>query len=283
MDKLAVVLAAVAVGLGGYAAFGPSSAAPGTPYDTSVSDLAERVAALEAENAEYRKLLGVDGSMAVDAPEDGAPAESASGTLKGRSHLAVPKRVADLEARVADYEKRFAEMEAKSADAANNAPWERARAFGGKSRYLANLDQAAKALELDANQRAQLDRIIDTTKGDLERLYETPNDDGKTLKDLMKPTTIDLGGDAEKSVVSLMGNFGKIRQFKQAKVPGSNETYAEAEKRIREAGKRDARGLLNEDQQKTWDDSHTDPLFSPPGAMTGSVVAFSSVTVPGDK
>ncbi|MDJ0976018.1 MAG: hypothetical protein QNJ98_16285 [Planctomycetota bacterium] len=285
MDKLAVILAIVAVALGGYAAFGKTEEGSSGSYDTSVSDLADRIATLEAENEEYKKLLGVGGPMAVDA-EAGAdaaePGTNAAAALKGRSHLAVPKRVADLEARLADYDQRFADMEAKKAEEKKDEPWKRASRFFGKNKFLANLDQAEKALDLDSSQRAQLDRIIDTTKAELERLYDTPNDEGKTLKELMKPATINLSGDADSNIVSLMGNLGKVRKFKQSKVPGTNETYAEAEKRIRDAGKRDARGLLNEDQQKKWDDSHTSALFSPPGAMTGSVVTFSeAVPVPG--
>ncbi len=275
MDKLAVILAVIAVGLGGYATFGKTEGS-GASYDTSVSDLAERIATLEAQNESYREMLGVEGAMAADGPSPESGTATA-GALKGRAPVGMPKRVAELEAKFDSYDKRFADMEAKAASAPKRRSFDHAPAFMGK-KFLANLDQAEKALSLDANQRAQMDRIIDSTKTELDRLYEIPNDDGKTLKELMKPTKINLGGDAESTVVSLMGNFGKIRKFKKSKVPGSNETYAEAEKRIRDAGKRDARGLLNQDQQKTWDGSHTDPLFGR-GATAGAMIAFDSAVV----
>lgn len=271
MDKLALILAVVGIGLGAYAAFGQSDST-GTTYDSSVSDLESRLATLEAENAEYRKLLGVGAPMSAE----GAPA----GKLEGRSHLGVPGRVAELEAKLATYDKRFESMEASAAKQpsssgrwSNNMP-----AFTSKG-FLASAAQAEKRLGLDSGQRAQLDRVIESTQRDLEDLYATPNDDGETLKALMQPPEL-KADDIENGAIRILGNFGKIRKFKQGKVPGSNETYAEAEKRIINSGKRDARGLLSEDQAKKWDNSHSDHLFRPKGAMgSGAVVSMGFETV----
>lgn len=278
MDKLAMILAVVALGLGAYAAFGQSTPGDAT-YDSSVSDLEARLATLEAENAEYRKLLGVGAPMTAE----GAPA----GTLEGRSHQGVPGRVAELEAKLASYDKRFESMEASAAKQpgssgrwSNNMP-----AFATKG-FLASAGQAEKQLGLDSSQRAQLDRVIESTQRELEDLYATPNDAGETLKDLMQPPEI-KADDIENGAIRILGNFGKIRKFKQGKIPGSNETYAEAEKRIIGGGKRDARGLLTEDQAKKWDSSHSDHLFRPKGAMgSGAVVSMGFETVidgPSDK
>ena len=65
-------------------------------------------------------------------------------------------------------------------------------------------------------------------------------------------------------------HMAEMSRLRQSKVPGTNETYAQAERRLRKDGKARARSFLNPDQAKTWDKSHTDMLFGGGGGMAGA-------------
>ena len=77
-----------------------------------------------------------------------------------------------------------------------------------------------------------------------------------------------------------MGNFAEQQKFKNSTIPGRNETYGQAESRIRRRGTEDVKSVLTPEQQKTFDEAHTDPLFGP---TTGAnVISFSAVTTSSD-
>jgi hypothetical protein len=134
--------------------------------------------------------------------------------------------------------------------------------------FYPDVDTAARVLKLDDGQKAQLQSVVDETKKELADLHALKNDDGQTWNELSK---VKFEGNAEGGMIAFAANFKKLAEFKGTKVPGTNETFGEADARIRQSGKDRARGVLSPDQAKEWDKSNSNALFG--GGM--GIVAIS--------
>jgi hypothetical protein len=275
MDKLAVLLSVAALAVGGWAVFGGEA---GTGTGTMVADdgTDARLAALESDIAALKEALGTS-LLDVETADAGSSGSGDAG-LEGRAAMTVPSRVAAMESELAAMRDRMASVEEQAgADPlAKAGSYMRRRAYNF---FLHNAETAAAALKLDDRQKGDLERIVESTKNRLEELYTTANDEGTTWKEAGK---IEFQGSAgEGAVISLMGNREKLEEFKKTRVPGTNETYGEAEQRIRGQGKADARGLLTPDQQETWDQAHTDHLFGGRGSQVALAFTDAVVSTPG--
>ena len=212
------------------------------------------------------------GPAPAAAAEDG-PAPDADGPrlvpLRASPEV-LARAVQDLEKRVAAHQSRVDDLEKKQETAATQ--------FARPMRFFRTVDQASSALDLSPGQKADLGRVVEDTTRDLDALYDTPNDDGRTFREVSKPKPLTTGkgdGDVGPAITLLMSNFAEIQKFKDSKVPGTSETYGQAEQRIRARGTNDARDLLTADQQKTWDRSHPDLLFGTPSM--GNVFSISAI------
>ncbi len=281
MDKFSLLLSVVALGLAGFVMLQDRSGDPATGPDTTDDTvLMDRLARIESS---LEALAAGRGGLLHGAPHAGTE-PGLSGNPSATSAEAAPAWAARLEKNLAETNERLAKVEATGASHPAGFKVGDGTLFsprGGPKRFLHNSDAAARALELDDRQKQDLARVVDNTQERLKELYETPNEDGKTLSEI---NTLDMGMSelAEGEVPDLdmgklMSHMANIEKFKKGTVPGTRESYRDAEKRIRNEGKTEARGLLNEDQAKKWDESHTDPMFRSPGSGT----AVMTTTVSG--
>ena len=180
MDRLALVLAVVALAVGGSLMFGSDEAdlseleaAVGENTATLVR-IAEKVDALSARGPVGDPLTA--GPRPVAAEGDVVEAG-----LSGAPPTTMPQRMKELESLVRKQNERLAAIQDKMDK--SNSGW-----FGRDlaNRFIHNMDQAEKVLDLDSSQRAQLDRIVESTRSELEDLYNTPNDEGVVWKEAGK-------------------------------------------------------------------------------------------------
>ena len=201
------------------------------------------------------------------ARDEGGGDEGARLLPRGADPAVIAQAVRELQARVAEQESRVQGVEA------------RVEAGGDAVRELRfvppirTVDEAATRLDLSAAQRADVERIVDYAQRDLEDLRNLPNAEGKTWKDVeaMKTTT------SEGGLTMVMTNLAEVMKYRDSRIPGSSETYGEAEQRIRRRASTDIREILTPEQQKTWDDTPTDPLFGN-SSGAGAMISFGVVT-----
>ena len=243
-------------------------------------------AALRADLAQLRRWVGQDAegpppplrteAAPVAAAEDpaaapAAPAEAPRLLPVGASPEQIAKTVRDLQRELAAQREKVREVEEKV-----DQPGRRWR----PPRFYRTVDEVASSLDLDPRQRADLERIVDYAKRDLEDLENLPNAEGKTLKAAREEMTTRLtseGGDATAIVTT---NRASLMEMQNSKIPGRDETYAQADRRIRDGAKKDARALLTPEQQKSWDEAVTDPLFGAQSVSSIQLVTTSSTSVP---
>ena len=267
MQKLTLVLAIAALGLFGWQTWEAKGLR---------DDLAQQQTEQEELMAEVARLSkGLSAVEGYQAPGDPVVFEAALGEPSATGGSGEPS----LAAKAANPEVLAREvMKLKNEMGALRAENEELKEKVGNPRqiswkrptFIRDMDGAEKALDLSAGQRADMERVVDWTKRELEDLWAIPNEEGKLLKDIQK-TKVTAG----EGISIAMPNFQELNKFRNSKVPGRTETYAEAERRIKDRGKNDIKDILNTEQQETWDKAHTDPLF---GSSAGDGV-FSMVTV----
>ncbi|MFM8979384.1 MAG: hypothetical protein ACKOSS_02825 [Planctomycetia bacterium] len=285
MARLALLVALVGAGVCGWLV-GERSALQG-----QVASLEQAQQAAEARLLQAERALAALGSApaepallaAAPAPEAPAAAPGSAPATAARPGLtAAPRTAAPAPA----LEERLARLEQDLAKerAARAAP-PAAPAWRPDNRFLTSVEQAEKALNLDGAQKAGLERAIEDTTRELTNLASLRGEDGKTLKELQEAMRAPLqqGMAGEEAQARFHENMAALSRFRQGKVPGTSETFAEAERRIRREGRNRARSYLNPEQAKQWDNSMTDPLFRGPGGMeAGTSVVFAASPLGGD-
>jgi hypothetical protein len=285
MARIALVIAVLALGLGGWALLDRECLrCELARVDDAQQGLEARL--VEAERALASLREGApDANPLLEAPAVASGLEGAGGATgapasQGPRLAAAPRAPAGVEERLAQLEKELAatrEARAASKAAATGA----GSAFVlSAPTFLGSLDQAEKQLKLDAAQKAGLERVIDEVERELDALSTRRNDEGKTLKELQDAFRPEAGI-GEDGVARFHEQMAALARFRNSKVPGTNETYAEAERRIRQEGKSRARGYLSPEQAKTWDRSHVDPLFRG-GSNANNAVVWTAVGGGGD-
>jgi hypothetical protein len=278
MGKLALVLSVLALSGAGWAVWSSCERARPDEDRDALGALDARLATIE------RTLAELAARPAPVAPLPGsAPSASSTGLATGGGSPTLgpllqgsPKAQATMEERVAQLEKQLAAQAEGSAGAA--------RLLGGEAQVFSppgfwpDAAAAAKALKLDSVQASRLEGIVDATQRELDELFAKPNEEGVLWKDVNQGLTLEAGETGD-----LLGKLGehmkKVAKFRSSKVPGTNETYKEAEERIRKDGKERARSLLDRDQARVWDRSHPDSLWQGGAGGDGSI---SLMTTNGD-
>ena len=117
---------------------------------------------------------------------------------------------------------------------------------------------------------------MEEAKRRLDDLNGVPNEEGLTGRSLREALSRPPEEGQDLSVV-MTENMARHARWRASKVPGTNETYGQAEQRIRKESKDRARRLLSAEQAKTWDRSPSDLLFG-----GGMGMATATVMMVGD-
>ena len=275
MGKLGVLLGVMALVLGAYGAMelcAKDDQIEG--LESSNGDLLGRVTALETRLADALKPTERATLLAAD--ETMAPAGNAgtSAGLAGRAASPLD-RLAALERTVLDQNKLIATM--KENDAKADKARGAVRRFTN-DRFYGSVDMAAKAMKLEEDQKADLKDERERAVKELKDLYALENDEGVTWDEVRKPkmsSAVTSGG----GFTFAMPDMAKINKFKKGRIPGSSETFGEAEKRIRDDGFARMRNVLTPGQAKKWDKAHKDSLLR---GGSGAVSTISFVGVGSD-
>ena len=135
---------------------------------------------------------------------------------------------------------------------------------------------AAKQLELEKRQKEDMQDVLERAQQELKDLYAIENDEGVTWNEVRKPKMVEGSG-----FTFAMPDMKKISAFKKGRIPGSSETFGEAESRIRKDAFGRMRNVLTPAQQKTWDKAHKDALLRG-GGGSGMVSSISFVGMESD-
>lgn len=287
MSKLALVVALVGAGASGWLV-SERCALQGQVEGLEQAQQAAEARLLAAErtlaalgSAQAQPVLLAAAAPASEAPA-GAPGAAPAAAPSGPGLSAAPRTAAPapaLEERLARLEQDLAKERAARTTPPLPPTWQ------ATNSWLGNVEQAEKALKLDSTQKAGLERAIEDTTRELTNLASLRGEGGKTLKELQDAMRAPLqqGVSGEEAQARFHENMAALQRFRQGKVPGTSETFAQAERRIRQEGRTRARSYLNADQAKQWDSSVTDPLFRGPGGVeAGTSVVFASGSVGGE-
>ena len=173
-----------------------------------------------------------------------------------------------------ELEKRLAALEEKDKDRivdASDAIGRGAAHFSSLGRprgFYATPADAAKDLELDPAQKADLDRIVGDAKRELEDLRRLPDEDGKSYDQIQKDMMDGM------RTARMRFDLGKVLAWNGKTIPGRNETFGAADRRIRENAKARIRETLRPEQQAKLDKATIDPMLG--GGGPGMVMSFST-------
>jgi hypothetical protein len=190
--------------------------------------------------------------------------------LQGAARKVSP---AELERRLAELEKR---LPTPPAGVVVSEPAVAVTGFGGGDapRWVGSLDDAAKAFELSPGQKADMERILADARRDADALRKVPDETGATWETV------------EKGVVRMEnGAFhfdaSKLSAFREKVIPGRNESFGTAMRRLREDASRRLKETLAPAQREKWEQAQTGGLL--PGSEDsgfGFVSFGAAVTVP---
>lgn len=266
MDKLAAVIAIAALGVAGYALMQAGDKdAQIEALQTANQELKDRMVTLEAEAGTLggapATLREAGGTTVLGHASDGTPVG-----LKGRPASPID-RLAALEKRVAEQDEALAKMESeKGTEAAALGTAGKALRGWSRDNFYGNLDMAAKSLELNDSQKTDMQDVLDRANRELEDLYAIENDEGVTWKEVRKPKMVEGSGFS-----FAMPDMKKIAAFKKSRIPGSSETFGEAQQRIRKDAFARMRNVLTPDQAKKWDKAHKHGLLDGGRGVVSSV------------
>ncbi|MGE0193492.1 MAG: hypothetical protein AB7T63_15790 [Planctomycetota bacterium] len=268
MQHLALVIAVAALAVAGWTYLERPSAPAAEVDAAGTGALESRLEALADEIRALREqrgpLAGRPVPTAARGPGLTAPEPAPAGTRAEVVQGTIEERLAELESWREDRE----EADRDAAAVPHFRSMQR--------KMITDADSAQKALDLSASQRADLERIIDDTRLEIDRLMDTPDEDGVTLRSLQKDTGVSISGGGSIDMSKILANAGKVQAFKNRTIPGRNETYAQAENRIRDDAKRRIRDSLTEEQRGKYDNSFSEPLI--PRAGTGGAISVAFAT-----
>ena len=288
MAKLALVLAFLAAGAAGWLVAGRQCQEHDLAQLREAHEAADaRLMTVERELARLQAARGPEESLSAPPATNRAGSPGESPPTGGPGLVPTPRAPSTFEQRIEKLEQQLAAAQAESRAPKAEAGAARPPFVFNSRGFLGSIEQAEKELKLDASQKAGIERVIDDVERELEALSTRPNEEGKTLKELQESFHPELGM-GEEGMAKLHEHMAALSRLRQNKVPGTNETYGEAERRVRKDGKARARSFLSQDQAKTWDKSHTDMLFGGGGMAGASFLSIESgpameVVLPGGR
>lgn len=259
MRNLTFVLALLALGAATFAFLVARDAAHAA-RDRGDVDAAfeQRIAALEQSNRE-RKQDAPPGPVAPPtlggvAAGGTPPATAGSPELAGGAR---PVSAVELERRLAELEKRVPTPPAGVAAGESAVAFD---ALGGATTWVGSLDDAAKAFELSPGQKGDMDRILSDARREVDVLRKTPDEAGLTWEAVEKDVVKMENG-------TLHFDGGKLAAFREKVMPGRNESFGSAMRRIREDAAKRLKETLSPAQREKWDKAQTGGLL--PGTDDG--------------
>jgi hypothetical protein len=240
----------------------------------------DAIAALPAARAVARDGVTGGYEKPMPAPTEAAPVASPRGeggaspalAARGEAARTIEERLARLEGESVAAKKAVAALEEKARASPHPVPFDEA---GFLNTFFPDLETAARVLQLDERQKAGMERVRDDAKRELDDLYAIRNDDGTTWTEAAK---VKFEGSGENGMIAFATNLAKLEKFKKTRIPGSRETFGEADKRIRGRAKEQMRSFLTPDQGKSWDKANTDSILGHGGGGDISL-AFSTVEI----
>ena len=275
MVRLALVLSVAAAALSGFLAydrFGRCSSCDAKAAPEPAAPAAdERLLALEGRllALERRPELAAAPTSPAGTDSAGGPT-LAAGKRPAGSASAAPAALEEMEKRLAALE----EYKTKAEDEAKRAP-QFARALGGM-RYpgggpvYTSVDEAKEDLSLTDQQKGDFDRIVADAKRELDDLRKTPDDEGKTWDQV----TSDLLATGPDGAMKL--DIGKVLSFRTKTIPGRNETFGGAERRIQAGARTRLRSTLSTDQQSKFDRATVEPMLGTMGLGANVITSFKT-------
>jgi len=264
-NGMGLVLSLASVGLAGYAVWTMSdNARVAQAREGTEAALEARLAALEAS---IRPAGGARAPALAPAPvtrRAGAP-HAATGTgdatpaSGGTATNGAPATLPDMAQRVAALEQQLkAALETAVAPAQQEISMPQGAELA--TAWYGSVDDVAKGLALTAPQKADFERAVLGAKLEIDQLHKVPDESGKTWEQAMKD-----GVSVENGNISYDG--AKIQAFREKVIPGRNESFGAADRRLRAEAKQRMRESLSRDQQDKFDKSHVDGLL--PGGDGG--------------
>lgn len=281
MQRFSLLLSIVSAGLAGFAlalALSRPSPAP-APAPDSTGPLLARLEALERavleRNAAPSPLSSPEGATAPGNGAGSGPAMESGPTLAAAAPTPVPT-VPELARRLAEVEKAM-KSAPQAFPGAVPVPAIEGVATAGTTytmpTFYNNVDEAAKDLDLTPSQKADFERIVSDAKRDVDALKKIPSEDGTTWEQAQAETFKMTDG-------GFSFDTSKVQAFREKVIPGRNESFGAAERRIRNDAKRRLRDSLSADQQTKFDKAHSDGLVGGGGDGLGGlfITSFSTTT-----
>ncbi len=273
MGKVAVVVAVAALGAAGWSAWSLQEVrkelASLRGEVELLSPLEARLAALEAKGAAAAPPPALPGAPRASEPDESllAPAPRAVVAASAAPSSKGPPRVEELEKRLAALEEKDKGRIIDATDAIDRGATHFS-SLGRARGFYATPADAAKELELDPAQKADLDRIVGDARRELEDLRKLPDEDGKSYEQIQKDMMEGIKDGA------LRFDLGKVLAWNGKTIPGRNETFGAADRHIRENAKARIRETLRPEQQSKLDKATIDPMLG--GSGPGMVMSFST-------
>ena len=91
------------------------------------------------------------------------------------------------------------------------------------------------------------------------------------------------GSNRRRAALIELAKRTEINKFKKSRIPGSSETFGEAEKRIKDDAFHEMRRFLKPEQAKKWDKAHKDHLLGPGGGASFVSMSVGSIDTKSDE
>ena len=293
MLKLNLLLALAALGLGGYAVFSqsPKSDSEADSASARLSSMEASIAAIEEQLRELHSRGFNDTLTASPFTSPAALPPSDSPTLNGTGEskdtfVATNGSASDgsLNEELAKVKEELAKLKES-----HKRPSPTIFSSSGRRGLFRNSEDLAKQLELDDNQKADIEDILAGAKEELDALLDEQNEDGETMRGVQEelseamkkfaanhvhdePTKVDSS--------SISNYFRRISDFGSSRLPGRDKTYNQAAKEIRDRAFGRVGDTMAPDQEEKWNKGFKQPLLpSRSGPMSTSSIVISSPSV----
>lgn len=202
----------------------------------------------------------------------GADSGGADPAATGGPGLAAGRRSASG----AELERRLAALEARAREERAPAPATAVApetlAAGQPVEWLGSVDDAARHLELTASQRGDFERVLADAKRDVDALRKLPDEAGTTWETVEKDVVRMENG-------AIHFDASRLTAFREKVIPGRNESFGGAMRRIREDAARRMKETLTPAQRERFDKAQTQGLLPGSSDDAFGMVAFSTIDV----
>ena len=276
ISKFALGLSILSAGFSAYAVWGAQESAKDFRVQVAANRaLRDRITDLEAGRASRPESTPVADEPGAPTPPPLIPgATLASRPLVEPTISALERRLVELEKKEKEASEQIAKWRGVGADGAPVAA-QTMEAPGNGPEFYNTVDDAAKHLALSPSQKAEFERTVEDSKREIEQLKKLPDETGKTWSD------------AEKDVMKIEGgsfslDLTAMQKVREKVIPGRNESFGAAERRITDGAKKRLRDALTADQQTKFDKAAMPGLVGGGDGMGGFGNIFFSTSFGGN-